>query len=181
MANIHYISPYRIDKNIGKAINDAISQLSPSDEDWIVHADQDVCFLRPDSKAQIEEVLNRTDYDVLGCVTNRLAGTHQLYGNRFNDSADIREHIAIANECHENNYMGVVRTNINIAACMMCFRVGLWRKVGGFRENSIRFDSEFTDEVQKSGGKLGIMTGVYVLHLYRMWSDDPIYEVGHLK
>lgn len=179
---IHYISPYSTatPPNIGGAINDAIRQLSPADDDWIVHVDQDVCFLRPDTKAQIEQVLAATDYDVLGCLTNRLAGNHQLLGSEFSQASDMRKHIDKANHCHYSAY-GVVRpTNINIAAMLMAFRVRTWRSVGGFREHSIRFDSEFTDAVQAKGGRLGIMQGVYVFHLYRMWSDNPVWEVGHL-
>lgn len=181
MANIHYISPYSTDKNIGGAINAAIHQLDPDPYDWIVHVDQDVCFLRHDSKAQIAEVLATTDYDVLGCLTNRLSASHQLYQNEFNGSSDMREHLAIANHCHTVAYGRVLPTTINIAACMMAFRVRTWGDVGGFAERSLRFDSEFTDAVQRMGGKLGIMTGVYVFHLYRMWSDNPAWDVGHLE
>lgn len=181
--NIHYISPYRTDKNIGRALNEAIIQLNANDDDWIVHTDQDVCFLRPDSKAQIQQVMEMqgSDWDVLGCLTNRLASPHQLYQGRFNDDSDIRYHIAVANERHAIAYGQVVETNINIAACLMAFRVSTWREIGGFNEGSIRFDSEFTDAVQARGGKLGIMQGVYIFHLYRMWSDNPVWEVGHLS
>lgn len=180
MIKIHYISPYCTKKNIGRALNEAIKQLHANDDDWIVHTDQDICFLRPDSKKQIEAVLSNTDFTVLGCLTNRLASPHQLYGGKFNEDADIREHIEIANECHTHSYGIVTSTTINIAACLMAFRVSTWKEIGGFRENSIRFDSEFTDAVQASDGKLGIMQGVYVFHLYRMWSDNPKWEVGHL-
>lgn len=178
---IHYISPYSTEKNIGGAINTAIRQLRPHPDDWIVHVDQDVCFLRPDSKAQIGEVLGVTDYDVLGCLTNRLSSGHQLYQGEFNDSGDMREHIAIANHCHAIGYGRVLPTAVNIAACLMAFRVSTWGRVGGFVENNVRFDSYFTDDVMRMGGKLGIMSGVYVFHLYRMWSDNPVWEVGHLK
>lgn len=177
---IHYISPYRSDKNIGKAINDAIKNICPLDDDWIVHVDQDVCFLRPDSKAQIAEILSNTTFDVLGCMTNRLSSPHQLYKGKFSESADIREHINIADQLHNSNYGVVNPTGINIAAMLMCFRVSTWQKTGGFREGSIRFDSEFTDSVQNLGGNLGIMAGVYVFHLYRMWSEKPIYAIEHL-
>lgn len=179
---IHYISPYSTSTppNIGGAINDAIRQLAPADDDWIVHVDQDVCFLRPDSKAQIAKVLEGTDYDVLGGLTNRLSGTHQLYGEQFNSETDIREHIAIAQYCHTRHYGEVVQTDVNLAAFLMAFRVQTWKKVGGFVENHVRFDSYFTDDVMRLGGKLGIMKGVYVFHLYRMWSDNPLWEVEHL-
>lgn len=180
MADIHYISPYRTDKNIGGGINLAIRQLNPLPNDWIVHVDQDVCFLRPDSKKQISEVLETTDYDVLGCLTNRLSYNHQLYNGKMNESGDMREHISIAVVCHEMNYGQVIRTDVNLAAFMMCFRVSTWEKVGGFDENNIQFDMRFTDKVKRMGGKLGIMTGVYVFHLYRLWTNRPVGEISHL-
>lgn len=178
---IHYISPYSLDKNIGGAINAAISQLNADPNDWIIHVDQDVCFLRPDTKAQIAEILSSTDYDVLGCLTNRLAARHQLYMGEFNSSSDMMEHIAIANHCHTTAYGNVLPCYDNLAACLMAFKVSTWSKLGGFKEHSLRFDSEFTDKVLRSGGSLGIMKGVYVFHLYRMWSNNPIWDISHLN
>jgi len=180
--NIHYIAPYSIDKNIGGAINTAVRKLNASPEDWIVHVDHDVCFLRPDSKAQIAHVLSaNTEYDVLGCLTNRLSGKHQLYQGEFNDSSDMREHITIANHCHSVAYGRVIPCYLDIAACVMAFRKRTWEETNGFLENNVRFDTFFCDDVKRAGGKLGIMIGVYVFHLYRMWSDNPIWEVGHLR
>ena len=177
---VHYISPYCSGMYIGRSINDAIVSINCSDNDWIVHVDQDVCFLRPDSKRDIEDILMVTDYDVLGCVTNRLSSNHQLHDGRFSDCSDIREHIDIANYRRKSFHGIVSETSVNIAACVMAFRVSLWRDIGGFNECSLRFDSEFTDDVKSMGGKLGIMQGVYVFHLYRMWSNNPKYDISHL-
>lgn len=177
---IHYIQPYTTDKNIGRAYNEAISLLP--EDCWVGLIDHDAMFLRPDSKAQIDNIIREQGdkWAVLGVVTNRLAGTHQLYQNRFNDSGDIREHLAIADQCHNDHYGEVIPTNINLAGLCMLFRKSTWEVVGGFKENSIRLDSEFTDSVQAIGGKLGIMKGVYMFHLYRMWSPDPVYMINHL-
>lgn len=177
---IHYIQPYALDKNIGRAYNDAISLLP--DNCWVGLIDHDAMFLRPDSKAQIAHVIDTqgSEWDVLGVTTNRLAGTHQLYRNKFNESANILEHLDICNACH-NDYWGIVEeTKVNIAGVCMLFKKETWIRVGGFQESSIRLDSEFTDSVQAIGGKLGIMKGVYMFHLYRMWSPDPVYMINHL-
>src|SRR5690606_22383908 len=105
---IHYIQPFRTDKNIGKAINDAINDLRCNDEDWIVHVDQDVCFLRPDSKKQIEQVLSTTDCRLLGVMTNRLGVAHQLHWGIVDNDDSIINHISHANY-HHNNYYGKVK------------------------------------------------------------------------
>lgn len=180
---IHYIQPFRSDKNIGKAINDAIIQLNPDDNDWIVHVDQDVCFLRPDSKKQIEEILNTTDYRLLGVMTNRLGLTYQLHWGFADPDDSIMNHLRYANELHNNHYGQVKEVKRGpIAAMVMCFKVSDWRSVGGFAENNIQFDIKFSDDLRLKGCNLGVIKGVYVFHLYRMWSNkDPLTEIKHLQ
>jgi GT2 family glycosyltransferase len=176
---VHYIQPYNILKNIGKGINDAINQINADRNDFIVLLDHDVCFLRADSKRQLEEILNTTDYDILGPVTNRLSMPHQLANGMF-DVTDMREHIKAANAYHEANYGQVIPTKDILAAFCLCFRVSTWEKVGGFQQNSIQFDSIFCASAMNSGAKCGIMVGVYVFHCYRLLSDNPKYSFQHL-
>lgn len=180
---IHYIQPFRTDKNIGKSINDAINDLRCNDEDWIVHVDQDVCFLRPDSKKQIEEILSTTDCRLLGVMTNRLNIKHQLHDSLFSENDSIQHHLSIANERHDNYYGEVQDIKRGpIAAMVMCFKYSDWKSIGGFKENNIQFDIQFSDEIRLKGCKLGVMKGVYVFHLYRMWSNkDARFDTKHLE
>lgn len=178
---VHYIQPY--DKNsppnIGGAINSAIRQLNADPNDFICLLDHDVIFLRHDSKRQLEEILETTDYHILGVATNRLAISHQLVPGMF-DVTDIREHIKCANAMHEANFGKVVPLNDMLAAFCLCFRVSTWQKLGGFHENSLQFDSLFSCAARSMKMKLGIMTGVYVMHLYRMLSANPTQDITHL-
>jgi GT2 family glycosyltransferase len=172
---IHYISPFRQDKNIGKAINDAITQLSASDEDWVIHIDQDVLWLLPDSKSRLERILSTTEYDILGAVTNRLSMPYQLASNMF-DETDIKRHIEVAKLLDSD----VVEPYMHIlAAFCLCFKVKTWKQLGGFEDNSISFDTTFSLKAQMSGLKLGLCVGVYVFHLYRMLSDNPTRDIKH--
>lgn len=178
---VHYIQPYnkQTPPNIGGAINSAIKQLNSDSTDWIVLIDHDVMFLRPDSKAQLEEILSKTDFGVLGAVTNRLAQNYQLVQGMF-DVFDVREHILKANELHELNYGTVIHTHAVLAAFCLCFKVSTWQIIGGFREACLSFDSQFSITARKKGFKTGIMTGIYVYHLYRSWSDHPKGDIKHL-
>lgn len=176
---VHYISPFSIEKNIGKAVNDAISCLKSNPNDWVCLTDMDVMFLRPDSKAQLEEILSKTDFGVLGAVTNRLAQNYQLVHGMF-DVFDVREHILKANELHELNYGTVIPTHAVLAAFCLCFKVSTWQIIGGFREACLSFDSQFSITARKKGFKTGIMTGIYVYHLYRSWTDHPKGDIKHL-
>ena len=169
---IHYISPYRVDKNIGKAINDAIKQISPDDEDWIVHCDHDILWLLPESKQQLENILSTTEFDVLGPLTNRLGSKTQLYHEEFSEETDILEHIQIAKDFIKGNYAEIKPLKDGVlAAFCLCFKVKTWKKLGGFAENTLQFDWHFSENARKMDFKLGIMTGIYVYHLYRTGKD----------
>lgn len=178
---IHYIQPYdkQAPPNIGGAINSAIRQLNADPSEWIVLLDHDIMFLRPDSKKQLEEILETTDFDILGVATNRLAMSHQLVPCMF-DVTDIREHLKCANAMHEANYGKVIQIQDILAAFCLCFRISTWIKLGGFHENSLQFDSLFSIAARRAKIKLGICTGIYVFHAYRLLSDNPTQDIKHL-
>lgn len=176
---IHYISPYSTSKNIGGAINLAIESLVTSDEDWIVHVDQDVMFLLPDSKATIEHILHTTGFDILGPVTNRLGSPGQILHGFF-DVPDINVHIGLAKELQHAGDR-VVQTPESIAAMVMCFKVKTWKELGRFTENTLNFDLTFCGRAKRNHLKLGIMAGVYVFHLYRLGQPgDAKNNYSHL-
>lgn len=174
---IHWIQPYASDRNIGWAYNEQIKHIP--DDVWIGITDQDFMFLLPDTKAKIERIVSRNEFDLYGCLTNRLGGTHQLYNGEFSDDSNIRNHIKIASEV-QSQPDTVQETDINIAGCCMIFKKSTWSFVGGFEERSIIFDIQFGDAVKDAGGKLGIMTSIYGFHCYRLESDNPKYDSSHL-
>ena len=179
--NIWYISPYSTEKNIGGCINKTIKQLNAAPDDWIVHCDMDILWLLPDSKAQVERILAVTDFDILSCMTNRLRSPEQLIGGKFIENDHIRDHIEIARKCRENAGDYVKRANSVVAAFMMCFRVSVWEQVSGFVEGVLNFDTQFCWEAQKiCEAKIGIMSGVYVWHSYRLEHKNPKQFIDHL-
>lgn len=176
---IHYISPFRSDKNIGKAINDAIIQLNGNENDWICLTDHDVLWLLPDSKSQLQHILSETEYDILGPGTNRLANDTQLVAGMF-DLTDIKKHIEIAKILQTTQPYEVVATRATLAAFCLCFRIKTWHKLAGFAEKSIQFDTIFCNNAIKEGLKMGVMCGIYLFHLYRMQSHNPKHDIKHL-
>lgn len=179
---IHYIQPYATDRNIGAAINSAILDLAASPDDWIVLTDHDILWLLPDSKAHVEAILSTTGYDILGCMTNRVRSREQLVGGVFSEDDRIRSHITVARECWQNAG-GMVKDCKGgvVAGFMLCFQVWLWSSAGQFLEDSIVFDRKFCESARSvCNAKIGIMQGIYVFHLYRMWSSKGKNECSHL-
>lgn len=177
---IHYISPFRRDKNIGLAINDAVKTLMSRGEDWIVLTDHDTLFLLPDTKLHIEEILGKTECDILGCKTNRVGVPEQLLQGAFLDFDGIREHIRIARDVWEGYGDQIRSTNGPVAAFMLCFRVRTWLKLSGFDEGVLNFDTLFAHKARLMGFKTGIMQGIYVWHSYRLESPAPRKDIKHL-
>ena len=62
----------------------------------------------------------------------------------------------------------------------MVFHKSLWEKVGGFREDQTFFDKYFSYDVYDKGGVCMIAKGLYIFHLYRWGSLNPVSEVKHL-
>lgn len=176
---ITYISPYRTDKNIGRALNEAIE---PINTEWVCVMDHDCMFLLPTAKARVEEVckgVSKGDW-LMGPVTNRLNPSlcaHQLHEGRLNNEMDIMKHYDIAKDLAEDKLLK--KCNL-IAGCCMIFRKSTWDKAR-FKENTTQFDQIFSKDVLKLGGTLAVICDLYLFHLYRAWSSSPVNDTKHLK
>ncbi len=172
------ITPYCLDKNFGKMLNDRIET---EQGEWVLLTDADACFLTPRYGEQLIEICNTTQFDLLGCVTNRLGRTIQRDKEALSHDWDMRNHYKRAYE-REWDYWGQVEDITKrkyVAGLCMLFRKSLWEQIK-FKENCITWDDEFSLRVVQSGGKLGLMTGVYMFHSYRPWADFPIFSNQHL-
>ena len=179
---IYYFAPFNSEKNIGRSHNQHC-EIVPNAEDWICITDSDVLFLLPDTKKQIEGIIRKhgSTFQVFGCLTNRIASPHQRINHPHAfEHTDISFHKYIAMDRQALSYEDILETDINIAGFLMIFQKKTWDKYR-FSDNSIRFDSEFTDKIKADGGRLGIMQGVYVFHDYRLGHENPMYYIDHLK
>lgn len=175
---IHYRTIWDTGKNYGRAINLQMG-LIPSD-DWVCLVDGDAMFLTDYWGRQIEDIVrSNPQYSVIGCMTNRLRGAHQLVNGEFSDNPDVLHHQAIANRLWEDNYSTVEPTKDAIAGMFMLFPKSVWSAVK-FRENTAAFDTWFCRSVQAKGGKIGVAKGLYVFHRYRLGKENAIENNKHL-
>jgi len=174
---IHYITPFALDKNIGKEYNARISELP--DDAWICLRDQDTLPLSPYFGARVAELIeNRGCYSLIGCMTNRLRSSHQLHGRLFSENTDIKYHMDISEERWMNFHTKIVPAQ-SIAGMFMLFPKSLFNEVQ-FKENSLRFDVQFCIDAADKGYKIGIAQGVYLFHMYRLGSPNPYNDIKHL-
>lgn len=194
---IYYLTPFCSEKRLGH-IHNQYCALVPNNDDYICILDPDTMFLHPHQQAWIEDVvyLNRGEYDLLGCMTNRIGveDQKQMFHPKlisevgenewrfgidevplFNET-DISTHVDHAKYLFDLNKHSIKETNL-VAGFLMIFKKSLWNKIK-FQEG-INFDIKFCEAVKASGGRIGIMQGIYVYHNYRMGKAN-IKDKTHL-
>lgn len=178
MPSVYYVNPGRPDKNIGRAYNE-ICSLFP-DDSWICISDQDCLWWPELVLKQIGEILNRdSSYSLLGCMTNRLASEYQRPFPGDFDNMNIRDHRARAEELYNKNYGIVEGERRPIAGLFMLFPKKVWNRIK-FKEQCISADTKFCKDILRSGGKIGLMKGVYCFHWYRGNAVNPASYKKHL-
>jgi GT2 family glycosyltransferase len=171
--DIRYIQCYDYDINIGRGYNRNIECLP--DDCWVCINDSDAMYLNPKFGEQLNDIINKhgKEYSLLGCMTNRLRGVHQLHNGEFSNDFDVKNHFDITIDLARKHYDEVEETT-GVAGVMMLFKKSTWKQVGGFKEGIITADSEFNKAIKKIGCKVGLMKGVYIFHSYRVWETDRL-------
>lgn len=174
---IYYFTPFDTKKRLGW-IHNQYCKLVPNPDDYICILDPDTMFLNPHQQAWIEEIVEQhgKNWDLLGCMTNRIGVEEQIHSEFAFNSKYIITHTFIAEKLH-NTQSEIKETNL-IAGFFMLFKRSLWDKIKF--EQGIDFDIKFCNAVKKSGGRIGIMQGIYIFHQYRLLSDNPTKYKKHL-
>lgn len=177
---IYHLTPW-LSGDIGGGLNAAIECL-PADA-WVCLRDGDTMFLTPQWGKQVEQIVaaHGDEFDLIGCMTNRIRAPYQLHDERLSDEPDVGVHVEIAKR-RWNQYGSLVQTLPDgpVAGFLMLFRRATWAR-HPFQRGSIYFDQKFTTDVRCFGGKVGLALGLYVFHLYRWGARVPAASVAHLS
>jgi hypothetical protein len=182
--SVHHITPGRADKNLGRAINELIEHLPM--EDWICVRDIDtVPAYHYTFFEACEEIARNAEYDLVGCMSNRLGLPWQLYKGAISDDPDFRNHIDIGKELYEEHGASVLPISDTIGGLFMLFPKTTWKKVGKFPEGKIRINGKFIDywfskRAMKQKMRIGVAQGIYLFHIYRMGMGNPKGNIKHL-
>lgn len=167
---IHFCSPYRTDKDLGRAYNDFLRMVG--DNDWVCLTDYDTMLLTPDACSMMEKYIDT--YPSIGlftCYTNRVAAcqTDQLYKGRVSEDPNILNHAEIASAL-SNNPLSVTDVRHNVSGVLMLISKATWQEVGGFKEGvgCLGVDVDFSSRVKALGKRVVRMDTIYIFHYYRM-------------
>lgn len=172
---IHYINPFALDKNIGKEYNSRIAELS---DGWICLRDYDT-LLFPGSGNLIPRIIEANpEFELITALTNRVGVHLHCVKGMFNEDS-ILAHQNRAEEMAKRYDTEIMETGIAPGFCMI-FHKSLWERIGGFAENSVTFDRDFSYRAKKAGVRIGLALGLYIFHLYRYNSENPTKNFAHL-
>jgi hypothetical protein len=172
---VHYFTPASGDKNLGRAYNKACEMVTDLN-DWICIRDGDTMFLTPDWPKQIEEIIqtNGHNYQLISCYTNRLGLKHQLLNGELSQDTDVRNHTNLALRQRDKYRTEVVQSPSYTAGLFMLFKRSLWDTIKfkegltSSDESTDFIDAQFSKEVLKKGGRIGLAKGIYLFHAYRL-------------
>src|SRR5690606_18096389 len=111
-----------------------------------------------------EEIAQKGEYDLVGCMSNRLGLPWQLYKGKISDETDFVRHIEIGKELSEQYGNEVKPINLTIGGLFMLFPKKLWRELGKFPEGGIRLNGKFIDyhfsnKALKKKKRIGVAQG----------------------
>lgn len=173
-------SPYRTDKNLGRAYNDFFRLLP--DDYWGCVTDIDVNFLTPDSGFILHEYVRRfPDAGILTCFTNRISPlSHmQLLGGAISESPDYKHHIGLA-EAQRDFLYETTQIQKDISGFLMLVSKRTWNNYPFPDLNKpLGVDTYYGRAIRAAGLRILRMDGLYVWHTYRMMNG--INHKEHLK
>jgi glycosyltransferase involved in cell wall biosynthesis len=167
-------------KDVGAAYN-RYMKLLPKDDDWACFIDHDAMFTTEDWFKNLGEILAANpEYGLLTACTNRIGNHEQKIAN-LQDTHDMLYHRAIGRQLRQQGDLTIkdVTNTHCISGVVMLIKKSVWKAAGGFKEGGfLGVDNDFHMRVVKSGGKIGVMRGVYVYHCYRADSESGLRPVG---
>ena len=176
---VHFVIPYALDKNLGRAYNETMAALP--DGDWACLMDYDVQLLTPDAGRIVHEYATMAKPDqLLTCFTNRVStlSKPQLLNGVVNEDSDIRNHIRFAERQRQFLYQ-MSPIPRDISGMLMLMNKQLWSEFQ-FTEDKkcLGVDTEYNRRIRAAGKTIMRMDGLYVWHAYRLMNG--INDKTHL-
>jgi GT2 family glycosyltransferase len=178
---IHIITPFRGDKDLGKAYNDAINLIP--DEDWICVMDIDAMFLTPDAPVMMQKYVDlHPETGVFTCFCNRVGSlaVEQVLGGRVSEESNMLFHIERAQVQRAVFPKVTPILRGEISGYLMLFSKETW-KSNKFDEGigCLAVDTYWSRRIIEQGKDIKRMDGIYIWHTYRLWKS--ITDKSHLK
>ncbi len=175
--NIHYTTPYRSDKDLGRAYNEAIAY-TPPHYTHVCLMDGDIMFLTPNWGTIIEEYVALHPDAVLTCKTNRIHAVSKQLDRQLMTCVDVEQMIGHATDRSHLRIVTPILPGEGMSGFLMVVPVTVWERVK-FVEGigCLGVDSQFRIDLHNAGVETLIMDGLLVWHTYRLGHDSKKHLV----
>jgi GT2 family glycosyltransferase len=177
---VHIVKPYSLEKNLGKAYNEAMALIP--DGDWACLMDYDTMFLTPDCGKILHEYVNwNPTAGIFTCFTNRIhpLANDQLLDGECSENTCMQYHVERAYN-QKRFLFKATELKKQISGFLMMISKKTWSEHKFSEEGKcLGVDNDFSLRVLESGKSILRMDGVYVLHLYRL--KNGIKDKTHLQ
>lgn len=172
---IHYMIPYSVERNLGKAYNEAMALIP--DGDAACFTDGDSMFLNPDFGHIIHEYAVRNPDAVLTSYINRI---HPLAtGQHLVVSDDVLTCLRVAKGMRNTSYPTTPITG-SVSGTLLVVPKHIWKKhpfseVNTFRPgepNILGVDNFFTNRIRQAGIPVLRMDSLLIYHQYRLLTNS---------
>lgn len=166
---VHILKPFDLEKNLGRAYNEAMSRIPEGD--WACLMDLDTMFLTPDAGNILHEYAEKFSHaGMFTCYTSRIhpLSKVQLLNEVVSEDTNLLNHIEKAYKQKERM---ITATPINrpVSGFLMMISKATWNEVK-FTEDfkCLGVDNFFCDSLLKAGKSIYRMDNLYVWHTYRL-------------
>lgn len=162
--------PFREDKNLGRAYNEAMALL-PADG-WAIFQDHDAMPTTPQWFRQFREAIEFRPYaGAFAAMTNRIASPWQQVGDAKGN--DIAAHRAFGRERLAVRTLLDVTETKGWGGVMFAVSRAAWAEVGGFADGFYCVDHSLHFKLGAAGRRSYLIEGVYVFHVRESSSARP--------
>lgn len=167
-------SPYRSDKNLGLAYNEAMQLLPP--DGWAAFLDHDAIHTTPDWHRLIVGAIEANpDFGLFVGCTNRIGCGWMKTPGVSPRNHDMLYHRAIGAELakrHGSAVRDVTEWERQpgghpLSGVLMVISKRVWAHVLGFKNGFLTVDNDCHRRVRDADFRVGLLLGVYVYHFYR--------------
>lgn len=177
---VHIIKPYDLDKDLGRAYNEAMNRIPEGD--WACLVDYDTMFLTPDCGQILHGYAEKFAHaGLLTCFTNRLhpKATDQLLDGVVSENLLLDYHMERAYN-QKRFLFNATPLNHEVSGMLMLISKSTWNEVK-FKQGGkcLGVDNEYCFDLQRANKSIYRMDALYILHLYRL--KNGIADKTHLK
>lgn len=158
--------PFRRDKNLGLACNEAMERVP--DDGWGCLLDHDMMFTTPHWHAQIEEAIAaRPEAGAFTCVTNRIASPWQQAreADAIRGSNDIDAHRKVGEARRAVRTLLDITSTKGFGGVVTVLNKAAWREAGGYADGMYCADHSMFFRLVDQGRRVYLIEGLYVFHL----------------